>query len=46
VFYVKDQFGLKIEDEKRLKAIRERLLAALAEAPLEDPALREVAAAG
>jgi [protein-PII] uridylyltransferase len=31
VFYVKDQFGLKIEDEKRLKAIRERLMEALSE---------------
>jgi len=31
VFYVKDQFGLKIEDERRLKAIREKLLAALTE---------------
>ena len=27
VFYLKDQFGLKIEDERRLKAIRESLLA-------------------
>ena len=47
VFYVKDQFGLRIEDEKRLKAIRERLLAVLADAPGESaspPA--EVAAAG
>ena len=31
VFYVKDQFGLKIDDERRLKAIRERLMAVLAE---------------
>jgi [protein-PII] uridylyltransferase len=31
VFYVKDQFGLKIEDERRVKAIRERLLEVLAE---------------
>jgi [protein-PII] uridylyltransferase len=31
VFYVKDQFGLKIEDERRLKAIRESLMAVLAE---------------
>ncbi len=30
VFYVKDRFGLKIEAEAALKAIRERLLAALA----------------
>jgi len=46
VFYVKDQFGLKIEDEKRLKAIRERLLAVLADplAKIEPPP--EVAAAG
>jgi len=29
VFYVKDQFGLKIEAEPRLKAIRAQLLAAL-----------------
>ncbi len=47
VFYVKDQFGLKIEDEKRLKAIRERLLAALADPLADQPApLPEVAAAG
>jgi [protein-PII] uridylyltransferase len=31
VFYVKDQFGLKIDDERRLKAIRERLMAVLAD---------------
>jgi [protein-PII] uridylyltransferase len=31
VFYVKDQFGLKIEDERRLKAIRESLMSVLAE---------------
>ncbi len=31
VFYVKDQFGLKIEDERRLKAIRDGLMAVLAE---------------
>jgi [protein-PII] uridylyltransferase len=31
VFYVKDQFGLKIEDERRLKAIREGLMTVLAE---------------
>ena len=46
VFYVKDQFGLKIEDEKRLKAIRERLLGALVEAPAEEVLRHEVAAAG
>ncbi|HYV89640.1 MAG TPA: ACT domain-containing protein, partial [Candidatus Polarisedimenticolia bacterium] len=46
VFYVKDQFGLKIEDEKRLKAIRERLLGALAEAPAQAVLHHEVAAAG
>ena len=38
VFYVKDQFGLKIEDERRLKAIRESLLAVLGEStPAPDP---------
>src|SRR5262249_29910479 len=31
VFYVKDQFGLKIESEARLAQMREHLLAALAE---------------
>jgi [protein-PII] uridylyltransferase len=31
VFYVKDHFGLKIDDERRLKAIRERLMTVLAE---------------
>jgi [protein-PII] uridylyltransferase len=31
VFYVKDLFGHKVEHEERLKAIRERLAAALAE---------------
>ena len=48
VFYVKDQYGLKIEDEKRLKAIRERLMEALSEpaeagGPSESP--RSVAVA-
>ena len=38
VFYVKDLFGLKIEDERRLKAIRESLLAALAEPLAAAPA--------
>jgi [protein-PII] uridylyltransferase len=31
VFYVKDRFGLKVEDESRLKAIREALLPVLAD---------------
>jgi len=31
VFYVKDRFGLKIEDESRLKAVREALLPVLAD---------------
>ena len=31
VFYVKDKFGLKIDDEARLEAIREALKQALAE---------------
>jgi [protein-PII] uridylyltransferase len=29
VFYVKDVFGLKVDEEPKLKRIRERLLAAL-----------------
>ena len=33
VFYVKDQFGLKVDRETRLLQIREALLAALAEEP-------------
>ncbi|HYL50113.1 MAG TPA: [protein-PII] uridylyltransferase [Stellaceae bacterium] len=37
VFYVKDLFGHKIEDETRLKNIREGLLAALAEEPAQNP---------
>jgi len=31
VFYVKDKFGLKIEDEARIRAIRDALMAALEE---------------
>jgi [protein-PII] uridylyltransferase len=31
VFYVKDQFGLKIDKEARLQQIREGLMTALAE---------------
>ena len=46
VFYVKDQFGLKIEDERRLKAIRERLLAVLADPLAEIGLPPEVAVAG
>ena len=37
VFYVKDLFGHKIDDESRLKTIREGLLAALAEEPAQNP---------
>ncbi|HLB81271.1 MAG TPA: ACT domain-containing protein, partial [Dongiaceae bacterium] len=39
VFYVKDQFGLKIEDETRLTAIRAGLMQAL-EAPAAEPETR------
>ncbi len=49
VFYVKDQFGLKIEDERRLKAMRERLMAVLADAGEPAPAAGgpvEIAIAG
>ena len=37
VFYVKDVFGLKIENERKLAQLREQLLAALAPPP--DPAV-------
>ena len=37
VFYVKDLFGHKIEDETRLKNIREGLLGALAEEAAQNP---------
>ena len=37
VFYVKDLFGLKVTHESRLEAIRERLLAAIAEPEAEAP---------
>ena len=37
VFYVKDLFGHKVEDETRLKTIREGLLGALAEEPAQNP---------
>ncbi len=44
VFYVKDVFGLKVENERKLAALREALLAALASpddeatpAPLPEP---------
>jgi [protein-PII] uridylyltransferase len=48
VFYVKDQFGLKIEDERRLKAIRESLMTVLAEPTPAHPARApvEIAIAG
>jgi [protein-PII] uridylyltransferase len=41
VFYVKDVFGLKVENERRLAQLREAILAALAspdEAPAAPPA--------
>jgi [protein-PII] uridylyltransferase len=38
VFYVKDMFGLKIDNEQRLKSIRARLLEALAETTAQAPA--------
>ena len=37
VFYVKDLFGHKIEDETRLKTTREGLLGALADEPAQNP---------
>ncbi|HXQ52951.1 MAG TPA: [protein-PII] uridylyltransferase [Stellaceae bacterium] len=40
VFYVKDLFGHKVEHEERIKAIRERLTAVLAEAQEAAPAPR------
>jgi len=40
VFYVKDLFGHKVEREERVKAIRERLTAALAEPETAAPAPR------
>jgi [protein-PII] uridylyltransferase len=42
VFYVKDVFGLKVENERRIAALREALLAALG--PSEPPAIRASAA--
>jgi [protein-PII] uridylyltransferase len=50
VFYVKDLFGLKVENETKLKAIRGRLMEVLEEmaaeaGPPEKPALKTVAAA-
>jgi [protein-PII] uridylyltransferase len=51
VFYVKDVFGLKVENERRLTLLREALLAALAnpdedvpEAPVATPRKRRRAA--
>jgi len=37
VFYVKDIFGHKIEDETRLQNVREGLLGALADEPAQNP---------
>ena len=51
VFYVKDVFGLKVENERKLAALREALLAALASAqpedalPVPEPRRRQGAAA-
>ena len=45
VFYVKDQYGLKIEDETRLKAIRAGLMQALEE-PAAEPKARSARRAG
>ncbi len=45
VFYVKDLFGHKVEREERVKAIRERLTAALAEPEATSPAPRRRARA-
>jgi [protein-PII] uridylyltransferase len=45
VFYVKDVFGLKVENERKLKALREALLAALGGAEerlAEESAVRAV----
>jgi len=45
VFYVKDLFGHKVEHEERIKAIRERLTAVLAEPDSASPAPRRRARA-
>jgi [protein-PII] uridylyltransferase len=44
-FYVKDQFGLKIEAESRLKAIREALMAVLREGESATPPVTDMLAA-
>ena len=41
-FYVKDQFGLKLEAESRLKAIRESLMAVLMEGETETPQVTDM----
>jgi len=38
VFYVKDVFGMKVEHERKIREIREALLAALKEAAICEPA--------
>ena len=38
VFYVKDVFGLKVENDRKLAALRQALLAALQPADEADPA--------
>jgi [protein-PII] uridylyltransferase len=45
VFYVKDVFGLKVENERKLSALRDALLGALAN-PDEVPAPVEALPAG
>ena len=44
VFYVKDVFGLKVENERKLAALRGALVSALntAEAPMDEAAVRVV----
>jgi len=44
VFYVKDVFGLKIEHDRKIKAIREALLSALKEPGICDPSPPRAAA--
>jgi [protein-PII] uridylyltransferase len=46
VFYVKDVFGLKVENERRIASLREALLAALGPAEAPSAPLRAAAAGG
>ncbi|HWT98574.1 MAG TPA: hypothetical protein VN229_13200, partial [Terriglobales bacterium] len=41
-FYVKDQFGLKLEADSRLKAIRDSLMAVLMEGETETPQVTDM----